>query len=109
MTLRPLVTTLALVLVAMQGAQAQSNQTTVRRKPFEAFSASAERLRDSLTSTLGKAASTPVTRTVRPIAPRPLAATPAPVTALWKTASAQEEIDARDSIGAAVRAQLGTR
>ena len=40
MTLRPLVITLALVLVAMQGAQAQSNQTTVRRKPFEAFSAS---------------------------------------------------------------------
>jgi len=108
-TPRPLLVTLALALIAVQGVAAQSNGTSVRRKPFEAFSASAERLRDSLTSTLGKAASTPVTRTVRPLAPKPIAVAPAPVTALWKTASAQEESDARDSIVAAVRAQLGTR
>ena len=62
----------------------------MRRKPFEAFSASAERLRDSLASTLGKAAS-------------------APVTPVWKTATPEEEVSARDSIVAAARAQLGKR
>ncbi len=90
MTPRALLATLILVAAATGTAAAQdAPRPTERPKPFAAFSASAERLKDSVSARFGSALR---------------AATPLPV-----LVAPDEELALRDSIAAVARAQLGTK
>jgi cell wall-associated NlpC family hydrolase len=77
----------SLAVPATAGAQRAGEVQATRKKPFEGFSASAQRLRDSVVARLGGGRGLPIIR----------------------VANFDDERAIRDSIVSAARAQLGTR
>ena len=91
--------TLTLVLSHEVFAQRSSRQRRVRKKPFAAFSASAQRLKDSLTVRMREPESSGVSVATSIAADAPLLTVP----------SSSEELVLRDSLVAVARSQIGAR